>query len=272
MAKTNSRNQRAKRSKKPRKSQKQVAFEKMVRTRAILLFVLTVFVSLGMIILKTPVFKFLVLATTYDANESSEPESRVDDAINLSFEIRNSDYKREQLFTLLSDPVEWYNRTRRLNGRFPSSAEYDLFRYLNKPEVEQIDFSGSNYEINFHGVYRHRRPKDKLLAFESGIAFMEGGLITSLTTESVPNEYHLDWVNDFWRWYPFWCVGGGIYYLSDHFIWRGGEGVAVGADQEKVWAGVRINFQWCRKLCRGGGSANYAVKRSYDAGWQKENK
>ncbi|MCB9304841.1 MAG: hypothetical protein H6566_29785 [Lewinellaceae bacterium] len=207
MVKRNTGKPAKRRPRRPRKSQKQAEFEKKVRTRAILLFVLTVIVSMGLIILKTPVFKFLVSASTYEANESSEPESRVDDAINLSFEIRNSDYKREQLFKLLSDPVEWYNRTRRLNGRFPSSAEYDLFRYLNKPEVEEIDFSGSNYEINFHGVYRYRRPKDKLLAFESGIAFMEGGLITSLTTESVPNEYHLDWVNDFWRWYPFWCIG-----------------------------------------------------------------
>ena len=66
---------------------------------------------------------------------------------------------------------------------------------------------GNNYEINFHGVYRYRRPKNQLLAFESGIAFMEGGLITSLTTESVPNEYHLDWVNKLWRWYPLFCVG-----------------------------------------------------------------
>ncbi|MCB0592507.1 MAG: hypothetical protein H6557_17745 [Lewinellaceae bacterium] len=207
MAKRNTGKSVKRRPGRPRKSQKQAAFEKMVRTRIGLLVGLTLFVSLGLIILKTPVFKFLVSVLTYEANESSEPESRVDDAINLSFEIRNSDYKREQLFALLSDPVEWYNRTRRLNGRFPSSAEYDLFRYLAKPEVEEIDFVGNNYEINFHGVYRYRRPKNQLLAFESGIAFMEGGLITSLTTESVPNEYHLDWVNKLWRWYPLFCVG-----------------------------------------------------------------
>lgn len=206
MATRNSRRSKG-RKRSRRKSKKQVAFEKKVRTRSILLVVLTAFVSFVIISLKTPVFKFLVNNSTYNVNESSEPEIRVHEAINLSFDIKDSDYKREQLFALLNDPVDWYNQKRRLNGDFPSRSAYDLFLYLTKPDVEQIDFSGSNYEIDFHGVYRHRKPGKKLLTFESGTAFMEGGLITSLTTKSLPNEYHLDWINNLWRWYPLFCVG-----------------------------------------------------------------
>jgi hypothetical protein len=184
---------------------------------------------------KTQVFKSLIKWWTYAANASSEPESRVHDAINWSFDIGKSDHKREQLFELLSNPVEWYNRSRRLNSRFPSGAKYDLFRYLEQPEISEIDFGGSNYEISFHGVYRYREPKDKLLAFESGIAIMESGLITSLVTQSNPNEYHLDWINSLWRWYFFWCLAFGVIIGLVFFF--------VGLDKELFWAMVRRWFR-----------------------------
>lgn len=193
-------------NRKRRVSKKQRDFEKQFRWKLALLIVCVGAASAGLYIGKTQVFKWLIQNRTYTANQSSEPESRVYDAINWSFEISKSEYKREQLFGLLSDPVEWYNRRRRLDSRFPSGSKYDLFRYLEKPEVSEIDFGGSNYEISFHGVYRYRVPKDKLLAFESGIAIMKSGLITSLTTQTNPNEYHLDWINSFWKWYLFWCI------------------------------------------------------------------
>lgn len=191
-----------------RKSQKQIAFERKFKIRLGLLIVLTIFLSWVLIVVKTQVFKFLVERATYEANESSEPESRLYKAINYSFHIKNSDHKRAQLFELLSNPVAWYNRTRHLDQRFPSDAEYDIFRFLVQPNVEQIDFAGSNYEINFHGVYRYRNPGKTLLNFESGVGFIEGGLITSLATKTAPNEYHLDWINTFWRRYPYFCFGG----------------------------------------------------------------
>lgn len=221
----------AKTKRKRRVSKKQRAFEKQFQWKlfgsVLLLVVLTSVLYTG----KTQIFKWLIQWRTYAANESSEPESRVHDAINWSFETRKSEYKREQLFELLSDPVRWYNKSYRLNHRFPSYSDYDLFCYLEKPEVSEIDFGGSNYEVSFHGVYRYRIPKDSLLAFESGLAIMKNGLITSLTTQTNPNEYHLDWVNSLWRWYFVWCLIFGAFAGLIFFF--------VGLDKELFRAMVR---------------------------------
>lgn len=192
-----------------KKTSKDIAFEKEFKKRAGVLFLILILGISVLLPLKTQVFKLLVGAYTYEVDEALMPESRVAKAINLSFDSRRSAYKRAELFKLLSDPTHWFNKNWKLNDRFPSNDDYDLFLYLSKPEVNATDAGHSSYEVVFHGAYRHRVPDALLFSFESGIVRIENGLITSLITKTYPNEYGLGWINPFWRYY-FWYCGGAI--------------------------------------------------------------
>ena len=123
------------------------------------------------------------------------------EAINLQHSIRENPNNKEQLLQRLAEPVRWYSPRERHHQDLKFWSDYDRFAFASELEFDRREFSENNYEVRFHGMYRYRKPKDKLVAFESGTAVIERGKITALKTFNRENEYRQTWLNGVYRWY-----------------------------------------------------------------------
>lgn len=134
--------------------------------------------------------------------------NRIYEAINLHHSITENKRNKERLLHMLNEPVKWYSAEERFHDKLNTKSIYDRFAFTGELEFDDRNFDDNDYEVRFNGIHRYRQPKDSLVAFESCLAIIERGKISSLKCRNNPNAYHHNWINTLYRGYVWVALAG----------------------------------------------------------------
>lgn len=197
--KTISRKKSTPRKRSPRKNGSDISFTQML----IIAFIFSIPLFFLRSDISSSVFNICACAKIGNDNGGGI----VYDAINYNHKIYRHETYEEKLKALLAEEVIWFDNRDKAKFRnknnidFSGSLYNDFCFYetpINHSSAEEI--RRGDYDLNFIGIYKYKKPEEQLFKIEGGRVKVENGLIKSITTynEEVPYK---NWINHFYSYY-----------------------------------------------------------------------